>query len=132
MALQINWIAVLVTALLGLLVQALWYAPKVFGGVWKELEGMRGEQKQDMGALALAAFCSLLMAFALEGFMNYFGSQTFAQGLLAGAQIWMGFVATTFLVDYRFAKRPWKLTMINLGHSLLSLGLMGGVLAVWK
>ena len=133
MPFQNSWIAIVVTAGIGMLVPALWYAPKVFGNAWLELSGLKASDSKGAGpTMALAAFCSLLTAFALAGFMSYFGSQTFVQGFLAGAELWLAFVATSLVTDYRFAKRPWKLAMINLGHSLLSLGLMGGVLAVWK
>jgi hypothetical protein len=130
---HINWIAVFVAGLIGMLVPAVWYAPKVFGNLWRELSGISAEDaKSPAAALAVEAVCSLVMSVALAGFMNYFGSQTFLQGLLAGAELWLGFVATTLIVDYRFSNRPWKLTLINIGHSLLAMGLMGGVLAVWK
>lgn len=130
---SINWIAVFVAGLLGMLVPVLWYAPKVFGNMWMRLSGFKGEDSRSpVGAVAVSAVCSLVMSVALAGFLNYFGSQTFLQGLLAGAELWLGFVATTFIVDYQLSRRPWKLTLINIGHSLLALSLMGGVLAIWK
>jgi hypothetical protein len=133
MALQINWVAVFVVALLGMLVPMIWYAPKLFGNTWMELSKLTPEDTKGAGpTIALAALCSLISSFALAGFLNYFGSQTFAQGCLAGAQLWLGFVATAFVTDYRFARKPWKLLFINLGHSFISLTLMGGILVVWK
>ena len=116
-----------------MLVPALWYAPKIFGNAWMKLSGLKAEDTKNPGAtFAVAALCSMVTAFALAGFLNYFGSQTFLQGFLAGAELWLGFVATTIVVDYRFSQRPWKLILINIGHSLIALGLMGGVLAIWK
>lgn len=133
MQLHFNWLAVFVTAALGMLVPAIWYAPKLFGKAWIELSGL-GEDaaKPNPAALALAALCSLGLSFALAGFLNYLGSQTFVQGALAGLQFWAGFTLTNMLVDYRFARRPWKLTFINAGHIAIVMSLSGGILAVWR
>jgi hypothetical protein len=134
MVLQFNWWAVIVCAILGMMIPLIWYAPKVFGLAWMTLSGLNQDQLKEgqSGALALAALCSLALSFAMAGFLNYLGSQTFLQGALAGIQFWAGFTLTNMLSDYRFAKRPWKLTFINLGHSAIVMTLMGGILAAWK
>jgi len=130
---QVNWIAIIVCAVIGMVVPALWYAPKLFGKAWMELEGLTEEKlKQNGAALAVAALSSLLMSFGTAMFLQYFGSETFVQGALAGLQLWLVYSAATLVTDYRFAQRPWKLTFINIGHSALVLALMGGILAAWK
>jgi hypothetical protein len=134
MQLQINWWAVLVSAFIGFLVPAIWFAPKLFGNTWMNLSHLSPEETKNGQAstLALGALCSLGLSFAIAGFLNYLGSETFLQGALAGLEFWLGFSFTNLLVDYRFAKRPWKLTFINAGHSAISMTLMGGILATWK
>ncbi len=128
-----NWMAVIVCGVIGMLVPALWYLPSLFGDAWQKLSGLSADDlKKNTPALGIAALCSLVQAFALSGFMNYFGSQTFGQGALAGIQLWAGFTAASLVTDYRFAQRPWKLAFINLGHSLIVLTLTGGILAAWK
>jgi len=133
MQLHFNWLAVVCAASLGMIVPAIWYAPKLFGAQWMALSGLNADELKGQGAsYALAALCSLVTAYAMAGFLNFTASQTFVQGALAGLQFWLGFVATQVLVDYRFSKRPWSLTLINLGHSAVSMTLMGGILAAWK
>src|SRR5580700_1132926 len=100
MQLQFNWWAVLVSAVLGMLVPAIWYAPKLFGGAWMELSALKDEDmKGQGGAYAIGGLCSLVTAFAIAGFLNYTRSQNFAQGALAGLQFWLGFSATQMLMD---------------------------------
>ena len=133
MILHFNWWAVFTAASLGMIIPAVWYAPKLFGAKWMALSGLSDEQLKGQGATyALAALCSVLTAFAMAGFFNFIGSQTFVQGALAGLQLWVGFTFTQVLMDYRFAQKPWPLTLINVGHSAISMSLMGGILAVWK
>lgn len=133
MQLQFNWMAVFVCGVIGMVVPALWYLPSLFGKAWQELSGLSAEDlKKNTPALGVAAISSLVQAFALAGFMNYFRSETFGQGAMAGVQLWLGFTAASLITDYRFAQRPWKLAFINLGHSLVVLALNGGILATWK
>jgi hypothetical protein len=134
MQLQFNWWAVLVSAALGMMVPAIWYAPKIFGSAWLQLSGITPEEdpRRNGAVYALAALSSLVTAFAIAGFLNFTHSESFGQGAMAGLQFWLGFVASQLVVDYRMANRPWKLTFINLGHSGITMTLMGGILAAWK
>ncbi|MES2201002.1 MAG: DUF1761 domain-containing protein [candidate division FCPU426 bacterium] len=133
MNLQFEWIAIFVCAVMGFGIQALWYSPAIFGKEWMRLSGLKqSDAKNPGGPMAIAALSNLVMAFAMAGFMNYFGSRTFVQGALAGAQLWLGFVATVQVVDTAFSMRPWKLWLINAGNWLLIFVLTGGILAVWK
>lgn len=127
------WPAVLVAALIGFVVPALWYAPKVFGEAWMRLSGFKQEQaKNPTKELLVAAAASFIMAFALAGFLRLLGSNTFQQGFLAGLQLWLGFIVPALTVDYLFARRNLTLLAINMGHSGVALSLMGGLLAAWK
>jgi hypothetical protein len=130
---HINWVAVLACAVLGMIVPAIWYAPALFGKTWMEGSGLTEEDmKGQGGSYALAALCSVGLSWAMAGFLSYVGSQTFLQGALAGLQFWLGFTLTNFLVDYRFAQRPWKLLWINTGHQAVTMILTGGILAAWS
>ena len=133
MQIPINWLAVLVVSLYGLIIPAIWYAPKVFGETWISLSGLTPEQAGgDWRPIAAAALSSVVTCWGLAGFLFYLRSQTFMEGMLAGAQFWLAFTFAQILVDYRFAHRPWKLVFINTGHSILSMSLAAGTLAVWK
>src|SRR5687767_3062748 len=103
MQLQFNWLAVFVAGTLGMIIPAIWYAPKLFGAEWMRLSGLTDEDlKAQGGAYAIGAVCSLATSFAIAGFLNFTGSQTFMQGFLAGLQFWAGFTLTQMLMDYRF------------------------------
>lgn len=115
MELKFNWLAIVVSTLICILVPFVWYMESLFGKAWKELSGLQEEElKKDFGpAIAVAAAASGVQAFALAGFLNYLGSQTFGQGALAGIQLWLGFTATALITDYRFSRKPWKLAFIS-------------------
>lgn len=129
---DVNWVAVLAATLLNMVVGALWYSPVLFAKQWVKLSGRSLEEmKGASGGYAVAAVCSLIMAYVLAHFVVYTGAANFMQGMVTGLWIWLGFVATSFLTNSTFAGRPLKLYAIDSGYYLVGLMLMGGVLAAW-
>lgn len=49
-------------------------------------------------------------------------------GVISGAFCWLGFVATTITVNYAFAMRKAMLTVIDSGHWLAELIVMGAII----
>ena len=49
-------------------------------------------------------------------------------GIISGAFCWLGFVITTILVNNSFAHRDRRLLLIDGGHWLLVLVLMGAII----
>ena len=132
----INYLAVLVAAIINMGIGFLWYGP-LFGKVWMQLSGFTKKQiaeakKKKMGKTYAIAFLStLLMSYVMAHFVDYAEANTFALGAVAGFWIWLGFVATIMLGTVLWEGKPIKLYLINSLHYLVALILMGGVLAVW-
>ena len=73
----------------------------------------------------------LVMAYVLAYVVSYAAATTWLQGAIAGAWMWLGFVATISLGSVLWENRPWALYWINSLHSLVTLVIMGAILAVW-
>jgi hypothetical protein len=56
---------------------------------------------------------------------------TIRNGLISGAFCWLGFVATTLSVNYAFGQRKPALTLIDGGHWLGVLLIMGAVIGAF-
>jgi len=134
---SINYIAVLVAAVVNMIIGALWYSPVLFGNLWMRLSGMDkksiGKSKQKgMGKLYAAAFIStFVMAFVLAHFIDYTESSTVSDGMQAGFWIWLGFIATVSLGGVLWEKKPIKVWVLNNAYNLFGLLVMGSILAVW-
>lgn len=61
---EINWLALLTSALIPLVVGAVWYNPKVFGTAWMKASGMTMESIQSGNKLLLFGLTFLLGCFA--------------------------------------------------------------------
>ena len=132
---SVNYLAILVAAIAAWLAGAAWYM--VLGKVWMAAQGITPEMKQanmqKRGAYLpfIYAFAAeIIMAWVLAGVLIHItGTQTTVRaGIISGAFCWLGFVMTTTLVNYSFSQRDTRLLLIDGGHWLLVLVLMGAIL----
>jgi uncharacterized protein DUF1761 len=129
----INYIAILAAAVAGWLAGAAWYmllAKPWMAAVGIGLDEIEVARARRGGWLPfLFAFIAcLVMAWVLAGLMGHIGRVSVRSGVISGAFCWAGFVVTTMLVNYSFAMRRWLLLVIDAGHWLLVLALMGAVI----
>lgn len=123
----VNLTAILVACLAAFVFGAAWYG--VLAGPWMAAAGLTKEQtKPSAGLFAITFACQVVMAVVLSGVLFHAGGPTPANGLVAGAIVWLGFVATTLIVNHRFQGAPWALTAIDGGHWLGVLLIQGAVI----
>jgi hypothetical protein len=130
---DINWIAVIVAAVVNMVVGALWYSPQLFGKQWAKV---LGKKVSDMGSAntgyAVTTIGALIQAWVLVHFVRYAGALTFIKGAMVGFWLWLAFVAIVMATNIVFEGRSWKLWQINAGYFLVILVINGGLLAVWR
>ncbi|MCF8238355.1 MAG: DUF1761 domain-containing protein [Saprospiraceae bacterium] len=66
---ETNWIAILVSALIPLLVGAVWYNPRVMGKAWMDSSGMT-EEMVKTGNMVRIFILTLMFSILLAGFLN--------------------------------------------------------------
>jgi len=128
---QVNYIAVLLAGISAMVVGSVWYGP-LFGKTWMKLVGINKEdvKKSEMPKLYGIMFIGALVeSYILSIFIHYAGATTLILGAKTGLWAWLGFVATTMIGNYMFAKRPMKLYYIDAGYALVNLVVMGTIIA---
>ena|SRR3990167_5758731 len=131
---DLNYLAILVAAIASMVIGAVWYSQSVFGKVWMKLTGksMKDMKKEDATKGYIVAFAaSLVTAYVLAVMIKIFYSATLVGGAKVGILAWAGFVATTLAVEYVFEDRPQKLLLVNSGHILATMIVMGAIIAAW-
>jgi hypothetical protein len=130
---NINWLALLVAIVVKVVLGALWYSPIAFAGSWSRLAGITPEQMKIAmpKALPVDVVSAILMAFVLVHAVRYAGAHGIAQGAAVGFFNWLGFVAATHIAGVFWERRPFGLFAINTGYQLVSLLIMGAILATW-
>lgn len=129
LALDINWIAVIIAAVASMVVGFVYYLPQVMGARWQALMGrdMTGAGGAGM-SYAMTAVAALVAAFVVAQFIHWSDSYTLAGGAFLGAVGWLGFTATASFSDFVFSGRPWALFSIQNGYQLISFVVMGAII----
>ena len=125
----INWLAVIVAAVAAWLFGALWYT--ALSGPWRTAAriDLATASKSILPfvfsfiALIIMATVASLLLGALTG-----GEPVLVAGLVFGFVFWLGFVFTTLATNQRYQGFGWTLTIIDLGHWLGVLLIIGAVL----
>ncbi len=133
--LNVNFLAVIVGALLQMILGFLWYGP-LFSKPWMALQGWTRERMQgpppNPGIYAIPLVVALVMVYVLAVFIHAMHVTTPAGGAGLGLLAAIGFVATAFASNYTFGSRPWKLYLIDAGFYLVALVLEGALLGWWR
>ena len=125
----ISYLAVLVAAVAGFAFGALWYG--LLSKPWMAALGMTGRPKPSPLPFITAFIAQLAMAWILAGLIGHLGEVTPLRAMISAGFVWAGFVLTTMTVNHRFQSARWSLTLIDGGHWLGVLLVMGLVIGLF-
>jgi hypothetical protein len=138
----VNYLAVLVAAIVIFVLGGLWYSPVLFAKRWIALQGRTEEQVRaqaaaaNMPVLYISAFItSLLIAWVMGLLLLHFSAVmpiNAAHGALFGFFCWLGFAAPTSYATAIFSGKPKQLWLIDSTYNLVSFVLAGIILAIWR
>lgn len=126
----VNWVAVIVAAVAGIIVGFIWYAPQVFGRRWARATGVELPQPGQVqpvtyaGAVVITAVTAYVLALLSQGL----GAATLVDGAIVGILVWLGFVATWLASGVFFERRSTEWWAINAGQAIVSLVIMGAII----
>ena len=141
MEMAIDFWAVIGAVIVAVVLGFVWYGP-LFGKQWMRLVGISHEQMEDAKRRGMAGMWrtylmmivgTLVMAYVLAhviaAFGEALGESIGGTGATAGLWMWLGFVAPVTLGSVLWENRPWKYWFIVSGYYLVSLVLMGIIIA---
>lgn len=137
MQFQINYMAVVVAAVINMAVGFLWFGP-LFGKTWMKMIGFTKEDMEKAKASGMtksyvvAFVAALVMAYVLSHFVQVGGAVSAATGAMIGFWIWLGFIATAVLGSVLWEKKSVNWFILTVGYYLVVLVINGALLAAWK
>jgi hypothetical protein len=128
---DINYLAVVIAAVVNMVVGAAWYSPALFGKEWSRLIGRRMEdmRKNAGPGYAITTVGALVQSWIFAYLLGAMSITTAAEGASIGFLIWIAFVAVTQGVNTVFSGSRKKLWAINTGYFLVVLIINGAILA---
>ena len=127
----INYLAIIAATVASFIFGSVWYG--LLSEQWMKAASVSEEQaKPSTGPMINAFICQLIMAWVLAGLIGHLGEGqvTLSNGVISATFVWFGFVLTTQLVNHRFQRQPWALSIIDCGHWLGVLEVQGAVIGL--
>ncbi|WP_117212911.1 DUF1761 domain-containing protein [Allorhizocola rhizosphaerae] len=145
---EINYLAVIVAAIAGFGIGAVWYAPPVFGSTWQRLTGRTGGKglPRDPATLRGASpkppdgssvLPTMITAFAVTvagvlALALFIGRDAgVGPGLAAGLAAGVGIATVAILINGIFEARSPVLMAINSGYQIVLFAVAGAILGAW-
>jgi hypothetical protein len=142
----VNYLAVLVAAILMFILGGLWYSPVLFMKKWLALQDRTEEQMKAQAAAAnmplmyASAFVTaLITAWVMAHILGHITaavdpnmSPNVAHGAMFGFVCWLGFVAPTTYTTALFSGKPKQLWLIDSTYYLVSFVIAGAILGAWR
>lgn len=139
MGVEVNYITILIAAVVSMVVGFVYYSPFVLGKPWMKYMGYKKEDMKPEGStmirvygtsyiLAIVTAYVLFYVFTLS--LNFFQYDRLSTGLMIAFWMWLGFVMPVQSTDFLFGKKPWQAFAINTGYQFVSLLAMGAVIGL--
>jgi len=135
-AVSINYLAVLVAAIVAFFFGWLWHGP-LFGKVWMKLSGMTEKSMKSMKKssmmkpMAIAFVISLIAIFVLSLFVDYAQATTVFDALEVACLVWLGFVVPMLASGSLWEGKSWKLFGFGAVYHLINLSIISIILTLW-
>ena len=131
---DLNYFAIVVAAIIYVVIGAIWYSPAVFGKLWMKLAKCDPESCKGKNMVWSWLGCcvtALITAWGLAVLIRNMAYTDFIRGGYIGILAWAGFVMTTQFSAVLWGKKHIGEWLIHASCALISLWVMGGVIAVW-
>jgi len=125
----VNWLAVVAAAVVAWLFGAAWYMG--LSTPWLKAAKLDPATMNRSAVPFVVSFIAeLIMALVLTLVVGAItgGEPNPIAGLLFGFVLWLGFIATTLTVNHRYEGFGWALTLIDAGHWLGVMLIIGAVI----
>lgn len=133
----INFIAILVSALVAFGISSFWYSPFLFGNEWMNLNKISPKDMENIKKVGvirsyIVQFILTIITFAVLGFLvSMSGAQSGTDGAFIGFLVWLGFVLPTSVSGLLWKKESFTLILIDTINYLVILTIGGAILGAW-
>ncbi|MEW5992279.1 MAG: DUF1761 domain-containing protein [Chloroflexota bacterium] len=125
----VNWVAVIVAAVVQIVIGTIWYLPALFGRRWAMELGRDLGARPDPMLYGVAIVGALITSYVMALLVHATGVASITEGLVLGGLVGAGILAANQAVGGSFEGRSWALWGINAGNSVVSLAVVGAILA---
>ena len=136
---DLNWLAVVVSALAYFSLGAIWFNPNVFGKIWMKGHNItpneEDKKRMPMVMLTTLVFC-FIGAIAMGYFVNVFNfyqvNWRWYSGVKVGLVAGIGFTGVGIAMNYMYTRKSWTVIIIDSAYHVVGLVIAGIIISVWR
>ena len=133
---QVNYLAVLVAAIVVFVLGWLWYSPLLFYKPWMRARGMdpaaaMAGAKMPAGKLVTELLRCIVLAFVIARFAALLGISSWMGAVHFGVFLWIGFPVILLIGSVLWENVPVKVAAIHAGDWLVKLLVIPIIVSVW-
>ncbi len=144
---EINWLALVVAALIPTVVGFIYYNPKILGTVWMKSLGKTEEELRDGFNMPLTMIVGLVLSFLLAfvlkvivetghktveaGELVWGSTHTFGHGAFHGLFYGLLIATPILITNGMYERKSWSNMLLNCGYWIITISLMSGLLDAW-
>jgi hypothetical protein len=133
---NINWLALLVAAIVYFMLGAIWYSKILFGPKWMSLVGIKmndADKGKSLGAMMFASFTLILVScIAIALLVIRLDLYVLSSGLKLGALTGICFATTAVSISFIYESRPIGLYFIDCGYHVVGHVAAAVILVLWR
>jgi hypothetical protein len=134
---QVNYLHVLVAAVVVFVLGWLWYSPLLFFKPWMRLRGLdpvaaMAGAKMPGGKLLVEFVRCFLLAFVITRFVGLLGITSLMGAVHFGFFLWIGFPVILLTGSVLWDNVPWKVAAIHAGDWLVKLLVIPIIVSLWR
>jgi hypothetical protein len=129
---EINWLSVVVAAVVAFAIGGLWYSPLLFSKIWQSELKLKEEDLKNASMpliFGTTFILNLIAAVTLDAFIG--PNSTLVGGLLSGLLVSIVWISTDLGINYLFARKTLRLFLIDAGYFVVFFAIMGAILGAW-
>jgi hypothetical protein len=133
---HVNYLAVLVSAIVVFVLGWLWYSPFLFYKPWMRARGLDPEAamagaKMPTGKLVAELLRCIVLAFVIAHFVALLGITSWLIAVHVGLLMWIGFPVVLLVGSILWQNTPVKAAAIDAGDWLVKLLVIPIILSAW-
>ncbi|WP_108672381.1 DUF1761 domain-containing protein [Peribacillus acanthi] len=131
---DVSILAILLAAISNSIIGAFWYSPLLFANIWMKGMGKSKENFDKKGAnlgYLLTMIAAIITAYVLSLFILSFDEVTIGKGALVGFLAGFGIATIREMAPTFFEGRKLVLYFISAGYHIVSLTVMGMIIAAF-
>ena len=134
---SINYLPILVSALVAFGISSLWYSPFLFGKEWLALQRIDDAEieTKKAGGIWKSYLSSIIMSIVTFSVLAFIISlvsiRSSTDGAFLGLLVWLGFILPSAISSLLWKKEPLTLILIDCINNLIILTIGGAIIGAW-